>query len=66
MVALHFCRNEQNGNRITKMLKKKAEELEFADIKFPMKIKDIDKFEKMNNISINVYNFNYCLELCLL
>ena len=63
-VARHFCRDEKNGNRITKILKKKAEELDFADINFPMKIKDIDKFEKINNISINVYSLNYCLELC--
>jgi hypothetical protein len=36
----------KNSNRITKILKKEAEELELADIKFPMKIRDIDKFGK--------------------
>lgn len=29
--------------------------LKFDDIDFPMKLKDINKFEKMNNLSINVY-----------
>lgn len=34
------------------------EELNFKDIEFPMKLKDIPKFEKQNEISINVYSYN--------
>ena len=30
-------------------------ELNFADIEFPVKLKDIPKFEILNNISVNVY-----------
>ncbi|KAJ8976357.1 hypothetical protein NQ317_011597 [Molorchus minor] len=29
--------------------------LNFRDLEFPMKLKDISKFEKMNNISVNVF-----------
>lgn len=35
------------------------EELEFGDLTFPIKLKDIVKFEKLNpNISVNVYGLN--------
>lgn len=32
-------------------------ELKFDDIEFPVKIKDINKFTKQNNISVNVYSY---------
>lgn len=35
--------------------KRFEDELFFNNIPFPMKIKDITKFEKLNNISINVF-----------
>src|SRR5207245_310769 len=36
-------------------------ELNFTGIEFPVKLSDIPKFEKLNNIAVNVfgYNFNY-------
>lgn len=34
-------------------------ELVFTGIRFPVAVKDIDKFEKLNtNISVNVYSFD--------
>ena len=47
---------KKNSERISKDLRKRAECLNFQGIEFPMKIKDIDKFEKQNRgLSINVF-----------
>jgi hypothetical protein len=43
--------------RIDKKLKAKADSLKFTDISFPMKICNISKFEMLNNISINVLQY---------
>ena len=43
---------------MTKLLKKQCENLNFAGIEFPMKSKDIDKFEKQHpEISVNVLGY---------
>ena len=49
---------ERDAERITKLLREQAEELKMRGINFPVKLKDIDKFEKLNSeISINVFGF---------
>ena len=49
---------ERDAERITKLLREQAEELNMKGIEFPVKLKDIDKFEKQNpTISINVFGY---------
>ena len=47
----------KHPERITKILKKKAESFNVKDINFPCGFSDIDKFEKNNNISINLFGY---------
>ena len=44
----------KNSERVTKY-KTLIDELVFTGIDFPVKLNDIPKFEKLNNISVNVY-----------
>ena len=39
-------------------MKKKAESFNVKDINFPCGFSDIDKFEKNNNIAINLFGYN--------
>ena len=48
----------KNPERIPKILKKKVEEFNLDGINFPCGFSDIDKFEKNNNIPINVYGYD--------
>ena len=48
----------KHPERITKILKKKAESFNVKDINFPCGFSDIDKFEKNNNIAINLFGYN--------
>ena len=49
---------ERDAERITKLLREQAEEPNMNGIEFPVKLKDIEKFEKQNlNISINVFGY---------
>ena len=50
--------SERNPNRVTKILKTQAKKYNWDDIEFPTKLKDIHKFEKNNNININVFSFD--------
>ena len=43
-----------NTNRVTHY-RQYEDKLNFAGIEFPVKLKDISKFEKLNDISVNVY-----------
>ena len=43
---------ERDAERITKILKTQAEKYNWDGIEFPMKLKDIHKFEKNNNVNI--------------
>ena len=46
---------ERNPDRITKILRKQAERLNFDGSEFPVNLKDIDKFERLNpEIKVNV------------
>ena len=49
---------DKNPERITNDLRKQSEKLNWEGIVWPMKLKDINKFEKMNNISVNVFGLN--------
>ena len=49
---------ELHAERITNLLEEQAEELNMCGINFPVKLQDIEKFEKQNpEISINVFGF---------
>ncbi|XP_031777427.1 uncharacterized protein LOC107981297 [Nasonia vitripennis] len=50
--ALHP--SETNPNRVNQY-RMYENELNFGDIEFPVKLKDVPKFEKLNDISVNVY-----------
>ena len=59
----HFCRDERNPQRISKRLRLEVDKLNWKGIEFPMKLNKINSFEKLNNISINVYSLDYELNL---
>ena len=50
--ALHPC--ETNAHRVNQY-RKYEHELQFDNIEFTVKLKDISKFEKLNNISMKAY-----------
>ena len=47
----------KNSERISKLLIKQSEEFNWSGIEFPVSLKDINKFEKNNNMSINVFGY---------
>ena len=51
---------ESHPERITPKLREQAEEFDWTDCKFPMTLDKIKFFEKRNNISVNVYEWNVC------
>ena len=53
----HLNPADHNPRRITKADKDFANKLDFKDIKFPVKIRDIDKIEKKNSIGISVFGY---------
>uniref|UniRef100_A0ABD2WIY7 Uncharacterized protein n=1 Tax=Trichogramma kaykai TaxID=54128 RepID=A0ABD2WIY7_9HYME len=54
ILAALYSENKKNKDRV-EQYKKFENELNFSGIEFPMKLKDIPKFEKINKISVNVY-----------
>ena len=44
--------------RVTKILKMQAEKLNWEGLEFPTKVKDIHKFEKNNEINVNVFSYD--------
>ena len=49
---------DTHPERITKSLRKQAEQLNWKDITFPVALKDIDKFERNNDsICVNVFGY---------
>ena len=51
---------ENHPERITPKLREQAEKFDWTDCKFPMTLDKIKFFEKRNNISVNVYEWNVC------
>ena len=48
----------RNAERIDKNLRKQAEkQLKWDGIEFPVSLKDIGKFEKSNDLSVNVFGY---------
>jgi len=58
---MHRKRIESSWKRLRanhKNLRKQAESLKFKGIQFPMNLKDIDKFERLNpEINVNVFGY---------
>ena len=48
---------EKNAERITSLLRRQCEEFDWSGISFPVGWKDIDRFERNNDISVNVLGF---------
>ena len=51
---------ESHPERITPKLREQAENFDWTNCKFPMTLDKIKFFEKRNNISVNVYEWNVC------
>ena len=49
---------ENNPQRIKNILRTQSEKYNCNDIEFPMKLKDIHKFENNNNINVNVFSYD--------
>ena len=49
---------EYHPERITKSLQLQAEKLKWGDLKFPMELRQIARFEKLNSVSVNVYGYD--------
>ena len=56
-IVRHFNVLDHNPTRITKADKEFAKKLDFKNIKFLVKIRDIRKIEKMNSIGISVFGY---------
>ena len=48
---------EIHAERISNLLREQAEELNMRGNNFPVKLQDIDKFEKQNPVTLNVFGF---------
>ena len=49
---------EENAFRVTKYIMH-FDKINRGDLEFPLQIKDIPKFEKLNNLRINVFGYSY-------
>ena len=49
---------ESHPERITEDLREQAEKFDWTDCRFPMPLEKIKFFEKRNNLSVNVYEWN--------
>ena len=52
----------QNAERITQALIEQTKEFDWEGISFPTKLNEIEKFEKRNDVSINVYYWDGCIQ----
>ena len=48
---------DKHPERITKILRLQAEKLNWKGLKFPMELKNIHRFETLNEIAVNVYGY---------
>ena len=48
---------EKNAERLSKQMRKDSEKFDWTGIKFPVSLKQIDKFEKQNPYAINVFGY---------
>ena len=56
MVRYLHCA-DQNPRKIRKVNKLYRDKLDFKDIKFPVKVRNIPKIERRNSIDINVFGY---------
>lgn len=49
---------DKDSERITKILRLQAEKLNWKGLNFPMELTQIARFEKLNEVSVNVYGYN--------
>ena len=56
---------EGNRVRITKAGKEFTKKLDIKDIKFPVKVRDIHKIEKINYVGISVLGYGNTSSLCI-
>ena len=49
---------EESPHRITKILKEQSKKFNWEETEFPLKVKNIGKWEKNNNININVFGYD--------
>ena len=54
LASLHPVQSRNHLDRVTKCQEYESE-LNMSRVKYPVDIKDIDKFEHQNNISVNLY-----------
>ena len=52
---------EKNAERLSKQMREDSEKFDWTGIKFPVSLKQIDKFENQNNYAINVFGCE-CVE----
>ena len=52
----------QNAERITQALVEQTKELDWEEILFPTKLNEIEKFERRNDVSVNVYYWDGCIQ----
>ena len=48
---------DKHPERITKILRLQADKLNWKDLKFPMELTQISRFEKLNEVSVNVFGY---------
>ena len=48
---------EKNAERLSKRMREDSKKFDWTGIKFPVSLKQIDKFEKQNNYAINVFGY---------
>ena len=56
LVALHPVQHRNSPHRVSKY-QEYEHELNMSGIQYPVDIKDINKFEHQNNVSVNVYGY---------
>jgi hypothetical protein len=62
-VARSGCLERSNNDRVSSKVKDEVKNYNWVGIKFPMTIKQIEKFENQNDVSIGVYGLDDKLEL---
>ena len=48
---------EKHAERISKVLRQQADELNWEGLKFPMELKEINRSETLNEVNVNVFGF---------
>ena len=49
--------DDKHPERITKILRLQAEKLNWKRLKFPMELTQVDRFEKLNEVNVNVFGY---------